>query len=124
MSSVAAEKYISPEEYLTAERRAEYKSEYIYGEIFAMSGASNAHNLITLDIATELNIQLRGSGCLVYSNDMRVKTKLTGSYFYADVVDVCDTPRFEDQCFRHPLEPHPYRRGAFTINRGVMIEAK
>ena len=73
MASVAAEKYISSEEYLTAERRAKIKSEYIYGEIFAMSGASNAHNLITLDIATELNIQLRGSGCLVYSNDMRVK---------------------------------------------------
>jgi len=105
MSSVAAEKYISPEEYLTAERRAEYKSEYIYGEIFAMSGASNAHNLITLDIATELNIQLRGSGCLVYSNDMRVKTKLTGSYFYPDVVVVCDKPRFEDNVFDTLLNP-------------------
>ena len=105
MASVAAEKYITPEEYLTAERSAKVKSEYIYGEIFAMSGASNAHNLITLDVATELNLQLRGSSCLVYSNDMRVKTKPTGSYFYPDVVVVCDKPRFEDNVFDTLLNP-------------------
>ncbi len=105
MSSVAVEKYITPEQYLAEERRAKIKSEYIYGEIFAMSGASNAHNLITLDIATELNIQLRGSGCLVYSNDMRVKTNPTGSYFYPDVVVVCGKPRFEDNVFDTLLNP-------------------
>jgi Uma2 family endonuclease len=105
MSSIAAEKYITPEEYIAAERRATVKSEYIYGEIFAMSGASNAHNLITLDIATELNLKLRGSGCLVYSNDMRVKTKQTGAYFYPDVVVVCDKPRFEDNVFDTLLNP-------------------
>ncbi len=105
MASIAAEKYITPEEYLSEERRAKIKSEYIYGEIFAMSGASNAHNLITLDIATELNLQLRGSGCLVYSNDMRVKTEATGSYFYPDVVVVCDKPRFEDNVFDTLLNP-------------------
>ena len=93
MASVTAEKYITPEEYLAEERRAKIKSEYIYGEIFAISGASNAHNLITLDIATELNLQLRESGCLVYSNDMRVKTETSRSYFYPDVVVVCDKPR-------------------------------
>ena len=105
MSSVAAEKYISPEEYLTAERRAEYKSEYIYGEIFAMSGASRAHNIITVDITTELNIQLRKRGCEIYSGDMRVKTKPTGSYFYPDAVVVCDKPRFEDNVFDTLLNP-------------------
>ncbi len=80
-----------------------------------MSGASNAHNLITLDITTELNLQLRGSGCLVYSSDMCVKTKPTGSYFYPDVVVVYDKPSFEDNVFEH----HSYRRGAFAIGRGV-----
>ena len=105
MSAVAVDTYITPEEYLAAERRAKIKSEYIHGEVFAMSGASNAHNLITLDIATELNIQLRRRGCLVYSNDMRVRTKPTGSYFYPDVVVVCDKPRFEDNVFDTLLNP-------------------
>lgn len=105
MSSVATKKYITPEEYLTAERKAKIKSEYIYGEIFSMSAASNAHNIITVEITTELNIQLRGSGCFVYSSDMRVKTKPTGSYFYPDVVVVCDKPRFEDNVFDTLLNP-------------------
>ena len=60
MSSLGAQTVFTPEEYISLERKATFKSEYLSGEIFAMSGASRAHNLITLDIATELNIQLRG----------------------------------------------------------------
>lgn len=105
MPSVAAEKYITPEEYLAVERRAEYKSEYIHGEVLAMSGASNAHNIITVEITTELNIQSKPRGCFVYSGDMRVRTSSTGAYFYPDVAVVCDKPRFEDNVFDTLLNP-------------------
>lgn len=105
MSAIAVDTYITPEEYLAAERKAKYKSEYIHGEILAMSGASNAHNIITVEITTELNIQLRPRGCFVYSGDMRVRTSLTGSYFYPDVAVVCDKPRFEDNVFDTLLNP-------------------
>ena len=105
MSSLAAQTIFTPEEYLASERKATRKSEYLSGEILAMSGASNAHNLITLDIATELNIQLRRRGCLVYASDMRIRTSSTGSYFYPDVAVVCDKPRFEDNVFDTLLNP-------------------
>lgn len=105
MSSLPAETYITPEAYLALERRAQYKSEYINGEILAMSGASHAHNIITVDITTELNIQLRKRGCDIYSGDMRVRTNPTSSYFYPDVVVVCDKPRFEDNVFDTLLNP-------------------
>ena len=105
MSSLAAQTIYTPEEYLVLERKATLKSEYISGEILAMSGASNAHNLITLDIGTELNIQLRGRECLVYTNDMRVRTSPMGSYFYPDVVVVCGEPQFEDNVFDTLLNP-------------------
>ena len=105
MSSTAADTYITPEAYLASERKAKYKSEYIHGEVLAMSGASRAHNLITVDITTELNIQLRRRGCEVYSGDMRVRTSSTDSYFYPDVVVVCDKPRFEDNVFDTLLNP-------------------
>ena len=106
MSSVAAaDTYIIPEAYLALERKAKVKSEYIHGEIFAMSGASNAHNIITVEITTELNIQLRPRGCFVYSGDMRVRTSRTGSYFYPDVTVVCDKPQFEDNVFDTLLNP-------------------
>ena len=104
MSSLAAETLLTPGEYLASERKATLKSEYINGEILAMSGASNAHNLITLDIGTELNIQLRGRECLVYTNDMRVRTSPMGSYFYPDVI-VCGNPHFEDNVFDTLLNP-------------------
>ncbi len=38
--------YISEDEYLEIERNSEIKHEYFDGEIFAMSGASEAQNLI------------------------------------------------------------------------------
>ena len=57
MSSLAKQ-YYTPEEYLELEREAEYKSEYINGQIYAMSGASRAHNLITFNLAGALSTQL------------------------------------------------------------------
>jgi len=88
--------YISPQEYLRLERQAEYKSEYLNGEIFAMSGASRKHNLLTLNIGGSLNQQLRGRACEAYTSDMRVKVSVTGLYTYPDVVVVCGEPHFED----------------------------
>ena len=73
MSSLAAQTILTPEEYIASERKATLKSEYLNGEILAMSGASLTHTLITGDIETELNIQLRDR-MQVITSDMRVKT--------------------------------------------------
>ena len=105
MSSLAAQTIFTPEEYLVSERKATLKSEYINGEILAMSGASLAHTRITADIVTELNIQLRGRECEVISNDMRVKTGPKGAYFYPDVIVFCGDPQFEDNVFDTLLNP-------------------
>ena len=51
---------LTPEEYLAIERRAEYKSEYIDGEVVAMMGASRRHNLIAANISGEIGQQLKG----------------------------------------------------------------
>lgn len=97
--------YISPEEYLARERTAEYKSEYLHGEIFAMSGASRKHNLITVNISAQLNPQLRGKPCEAYISDMRVKVRASGLYTYPDVVVVCGEPQFEDAHIDTLLNP-------------------
>ena len=88
--------YVSPEEYLRLERQAEYKSEYLNGEIFAMSGASREHNLLTVNIGRELSQQLRSRPCEAYMSDMRVKVRSVGLYTYPDVIVVCGEPQFED----------------------------
>lgn len=110
MATSAAQTYLTPEEYIAFERKAipdadTVRSEYVNGEIIAMSGASRAHNLITINISTALHSRLRGSGCETYANEMRVSSLATSSYFYPDVVVVCEEPRFEDDVFDTLLNP-------------------
>ena len=110
MASSAAQTYLTPEEYITLERKAipngeTVRSEYVKGKIIAMSGASRAQNLITSNISGELRNLLKGSECETYANEMRVSTPSTSSYFYPDVVVVCEEPRFEDDVFDILLNP-------------------
>jgi Uma2 family endonuclease len=90
---------LSREEYLAWERASDTKHELRAGEIVAMSGASREHNLITLNVGTLLNNQLRDRPCEVYNADMRVAVEVIGDYTYPDVVVVCGEPRFEDDTF-------------------------
>ena len=90
--------YLTPEEYLELERRAEYKSEYYQGRMFAMSGASPAHGLIVGNLVGSLWQQLRQRPCRVYPNDLRLRVSETGLYTYPDVTVVCGEAKFaEDQ---------------------------
>jgi Uma2 family endonuclease len=99
--------YLTPEEYLAVERQNEYKSEYIDGEMLAMTGASRRHNIITFNVANALGPQLRGRPCEGYVNDMRVRiaSKRDYAYTYPDVVIVCGEPRFEDDHLDTLLNP-------------------
>ena len=105
MATVAAQTYFTPEEYISLERKAEYKSEYFNGHIIAMSGASRQHNLIVTNISGELHLQFKGRGCEVYTNDMRVRPSPRDTYVYPDVVVVCGEPEFEDAVFDTLLNP-------------------
>ncbi len=88
--------FITPEQYLELERTAEYKSEYYDGEMVAMSGAREAHNLITLNLARLLHDHVRSRGCRVYSLDVRVQMNAARTYTYPDVVVACGEREFLD----------------------------
>jgi Uma2 family endonuclease len=96
--------YLTPEEYLAAERRNEYRSEYIDGEMVAMTGASRKHNLIAVNITREISRQLKGRPCEAYASGMRVRIPARG-YTYPDLVVVCGEPRFEDDHLDTLLNP-------------------
>jgi Uma2 family endonuclease len=87
----------TPEEYLALDRAAEFRSEYHAGEIFAMAGASEEHNIISLNVATELHVQLRGGPCRPFSADMRVSVGKADLYAYPDVAVVCGERQFADK---------------------------
>ena len=95
--STLSKSYLTPEQYLEIERKAEFKSEYFQGEMFAMSGAREPHVLITGNACGELSQQLRKRPSRAYSADMRVRVAQTGLYTYPDVVVVCGEPQFADE---------------------------
>jgi Uma2 family endonuclease len=95
--STQSKSYLTEEQYLEIERKAEFKSEYYQGEMFAMAGAREAHILITDGATGELRQQLRRRPCRVYSSNMRVRVTPVGLYTYPDVVVVCGEPRFLDE---------------------------
>ena len=77
---------LSVEKYLSAERSADVRHEYIDGELFAMTGASRAHNAISLNIAAALLDHLRDGPCRVAISDMKVRVESLNRFYYPDVV--------------------------------------
>ena len=94
--SLQTKTLLTPEEYLFFERQADHKHEYVAGEIFALAGASERHNLIVGNVFAGLHAQFRQRPCKVYASDMRVKVQATGLYTYPDVVVLCHEARFAD----------------------------
>jgi Uma2 family endonuclease len=89
--------YLTPEEYLAIERKAEYKSEYVDGVIYAMSGASLRHNKIVANVIIELGQQLRGRPCSALPSDIKVRMPDSRKFFYPDVSVLCGEPQFHDE---------------------------
>ena len=95
----------TPEQYLEMDRKAEYRSEYVNGELLAMAGASREHNRITINIGSALLVQLRGSSCEPFTTDLRVKGRTTGAYLFPDVVIGYAPLEFEDASLDILLNP-------------------
>lgn len=96
MAVARSEHKLTEAEYLEIERRAEFKSEFFDGEMFAMAGGSPAHSLIASNLIGELRARLKGGACLVYNGDLRVKIEATGLFTYPDVAVVCGQRLFLD----------------------------
>ena len=85
------------EDYLVAERECvEEKHEFVAGQVFAMTGASYNHNLITINVAGDLRQQLKTRPCAVLSSDMRLRIETADACTYPDVVVLCNEPSFHD----------------------------
>ena len=90
-----AKQYYTPEEYLELEATADYKSEYIDGQIIAMAGASINHNRITGNFYATLNFAFRQQDKYeVFNSDMRLWIPQRLIYTYPDVMIIADEPEF------------------------------
>jgi Uma2 family endonuclease len=88
--------FLTPEQYLEIERKAEFKSEYLQGEMFAMAGGSLAHNRLVFNTIAAIAPQLRAGSCQGLPSDMRVHIPATGLFTYPDVIVVCGQPQLLD----------------------------
>ena len=90
-----AKQYYTPEEYLELEATAEYKSEYIDGQIIPTAGASINHNRITGNFYATLNFAFRQQGKYeVFNSDIRLWIPQKLIYTYPDVIIIADEPEF------------------------------
>jgi len=101
MSLNYANNKITEEQYLQGELVAEFKHEFIDGEAYAMAGASESHNLLSLNMASELRNQLKGTPCRTFIADMKVK--VANDFFYPDVMVVCQQDNDFDYYKQSPV---------------------
>ncbi len=83
---VATKQFYTPAEYLELEEKAEYKSEYINGQIFPMAGGSINHNTIALNLSSELNLAFKHQDYKVFMGDVRLWIPDKQIYTYPDVM--------------------------------------
>ncbi len=93
--SALPKRYFTPEEFLELELKADYKSQYVAGEIYAMAGAQPEHVALATGIASILYNKFRGRSCQVYSSDLRVRVRPGDLWTYPDVAALCAEPQFD-----------------------------
>ncbi|MGR9109076.1 MAG: Uma2 family endonuclease, partial [Gammaproteobacteria bacterium] len=98
MSSHALIPVVSIQNYLAAEQRSEQRHEYISGELFAMVGASRAHNTIAGNLFALLHTHLGSVPCRAFMSDMKVRIDKTEAFYYPDIVVSCE-PRDDRALF-------------------------
>ena len=83
---------ITEQGYLELDRAARYKSEFVDGAVYAMSGGTLRHSSLAARLIGYFSRQLDGKKCFVLTSDARIRTPKSGSYFYPDLSIICGEP--------------------------------
>ncbi|MHB0937449.1 MAG: Uma2 family endonuclease [Armatimonadota bacterium] len=90
------EEYMSLEDYFKLDETSGNKHEYYQGAVYAMTGASENHNLIAMAVGRSLDSQLDGKSCRPYPSDFRLKIEAMKLYTYPDLSVICGETQFAD----------------------------
>jgi Uma2 family endonuclease len=94
--------FLSPEEYFELDAKAEWKSEYWDGRMYAMASGTAKHSDASMGIGAALRGRLLPKGCRVFNSDLRVRASRSG-YTYPDLAVVCGKPEFEGVTLTNPV---------------------
>jgi Uma2 family endonuclease len=76
--------------YLAWEAHQSDKSEYFAGEVFAMVGVRRQHATVAGNVFASLREHLRGTPCLPFISDMKLRVATADAFFYPDIMVTCD----------------------------------
>lgn len=92
---ITEKQYYTPEEYLQLEETADYKSEYIDGQIIPMPGGTVNQNRIAGNFYAMLNFAFRQQeNYEAFNSDMRLWIPQKLIYTYPDVTVIAGEPEF------------------------------
>ncbi|MEG4215496.1 Uma2 family endonuclease [Microcoleus sp. Pol14C6] len=92
------DRHFTPEEYFSWEEKQLERHELIGGRVYAMSGGTQNHSAIKLNVGSLIRTQLRGNPCRVFNSDLKINILNTPNYTYPDLSVTCD-----DRDREHPL---------------------
>lgn len=87
---------MTAEEYLEAERQAEFRSEFWLGRVYAGEGGNDRHASICSNLNCFLANRLDGRPCRIYGCNMRVGLAEKRGFSYPDLSIVCGERKFYD----------------------------
>ena len=101
MTAAKQIKLVSVEDYLAGELVSNVKHEYSGGYVYAMAGATNAHNRIASSWLVAIGRQLRGKPCEPFNSDAKVRVPFPTHtrFYYPDGIIVCE-PNSPDDTFQ------------------------
>jgi len=82
---------LGPEAYLEYEREQSLRHELVDGYLYAMTGSSDRHEEIALNLAAALRVHLKGTPCRAYKGDL--KLRVADDFYYPDVFVRCGEDR-------------------------------
>lgn len=85
--------FLTESDYLALEESSDTRHEYVAGQAYAMTGGSQRHNRIALNIASMLLAALRGRPCQVFMSDVKLSIAQDQSYYYPDAMVTCGQER-------------------------------
>lgn len=114
------------DDYMAWEAQQTERHEYLNGEVFAMTGAKDAHNTIAGNLFVALRSTLRGTPCRAFIADMKLRVDQADAVFYPDLLVTCD-PRDRapeaDTAKRHPtLLVEVLSESTAAYDRGLKFE--
>ncbi|WP_367872562.1 Uma2 family endonuclease [Luteolibacter sp. Populi] len=102
MTALKQPSIISVADYLAGEEISDVKHEYLGGDVHAMAGATNAHNIAVVNSLVALGSALRGKSSQTFNSDTKIRIEFPDHirFYYPDALVVChpnpQTDHFQD----------------------------